>query len=90
MLFVLGYIRDRREGLDEIANLRQRIVDMSRHGNIISKYTAFVAVDMEGAKVEGNLVQKPCPVPTLSQEYKNGLATSVSMKDLIGILFSCL
>ena len=31
---------------------------------------------MEGAKVEGELLKKSCPIPTLSEEYMKGLKES--------------
>ncbi|XP_045212788.2 von Willebrand factor A domain-containing protein 5A-like isoform X2 [Mercenaria mercenaria] len=63
----------------EIKTFRQRIVDLSRHGNIVSKYSAFVAIDTEGKKVEDKAVERPCPVPTLSEEFMSGLQPCCSM-----------
>ncbi|XP_053391795.1 von Willebrand factor A domain-containing protein 5A-like [Mercenaria mercenaria] len=57
----------------EIKTFRQRIVDLSRHGNIVSKYSAFVAIDSAGKKVENKAVERSCPVPTLSKEYMSGI-----------------
>ncbi|XP_053392408.1 von Willebrand factor A domain-containing protein 5A-like isoform X2 [Mercenaria mercenaria] len=61
----------------EIKTFRQRIVDLSRHGNVVSKYSAFVAIDTEGKKVEDKAVVRSCPVPTLSEEFMTGLQTVI-------------
>jgi len=68
--------RDFEKDFHNDSELKNKIINLSCHGNIISKYTAFVAVDMEGAKVEGELLKKSCPIPTLSEEYMKGLRES--------------
>ncbi|XP_053392403.1 von Willebrand factor A domain-containing protein 5A-like isoform X2 [Mercenaria mercenaria] len=64
----------------EDAELRQKIVNFSRQGNIVSRYTAFVAIDTEGKKVSGELSQRSCPVPMVSTEYKDGMYDARLMK----------
>ncbi|XP_052281439.1 von Willebrand factor A domain-containing protein 5A-like isoform X2 [Dreissena polymorpha] len=61
-----------------ILRLRRQIVDVSRHGNIISKFTSFVAVDTEGEKVQGKLEPRSCPIPTVSEEFVKGFNESQS------------
>ena len=47
---------------------------LSTYANIISRMTAFVAVDKDAKKpVEGEMVKRPCPVPVATREFKNGL-----------------
>ena len=43
---------------------------LSTCANIVSKMTAFVAID-KGAmkKVEGEMVKRPCPIPVATQEF---------------------
>ncbi|XP_060552030.1 uncharacterized protein LOC132713443 [Ruditapes philippinarum] len=65
---------------------RKKIISLSCQGNIISKYTSFVAIDTEGKKVEGTAVKKSCPVPSLSSEFLRGIQESL----MIGCSFqSC-
>ncbi|XP_053392399.1 von Willebrand factor A domain-containing protein 5A-like isoform X2 [Mercenaria mercenaria] len=62
-----------QEECENIQTLREKIINISCQGNIISKYTSFVAIDTEGKRVEGKSVQRSCPVPTLSKDYKKGI-----------------
>lgn len=66
------YYTDVENTSKEIDVLRKSILAVSQAANIISKYTAFVAVDKEGAKVEGDLVKRSCPVPKLSDDFLKG------------------
>ncbi|XP_052237802.1 von Willebrand factor A domain-containing protein 5A-like [Dreissena polymorpha] len=62
---------------DKVKDLRKQIVDVSRHGNIVSKFTSFVAVDTEGEKVQGKLERRSCPIPTVSEEFIKGFNKSM-------------
>ena len=55
----------------DIDELRHKIIAVSRHGNIASKFTSFVAVDTEGEKVDGEMKSRLCPVPTVTNELLN-------------------
>lgn len=57
----------------KIQGNRRKVIDLSRNGNIISKYTAFVAIDTEGKTVERKSTERPCPVPTLSDDFQKGM-----------------
>ena len=49
---------------------------LSTSANIISRMTAFVAVDKDAKRpVEGEMVKRPCPVPVATKEFNNGLMT---------------
>ncbi|XP_052777471.1 von Willebrand factor A domain-containing protein 5A-like [Mya arenaria] len=65
---------DPKENIEKVEEIRKKIVGVSRHGNIMSKYTSFVAVDTEGEKVKGELKTRQCPVPTTSEEFLKGMA----------------
>ncbi|XP_052281441.1 von Willebrand factor A domain-containing protein 5A-like isoform X2 [Dreissena polymorpha] len=67
---------------NQVKDLRKQIVDVSRHGNIISKFTSFVAVDTEGEKVQGKLEQRSCPIPTVSEEFVKGFNESMGQSAL--------
>ena len=62
------------EGFDannrrHLAKLGQDILSLSTNANIVSKMTAFVAIDKESKKqVEGVMVKRPCPVPLATSE----------------------
>ena len=46
---------------------------MSICSNIVSKMTAFVAIDKEaGKKVEGEMIKRPCPIPVATKEFQDG------------------
>ena len=77
-IFCQGYYWGNRK--DNTAELREKIISLSRHANIVSKFTAFVAVDKEGEKVEGTMVQRDCPVPTLSPEYLEAANKQVPLR----------
>ena len=54
--------------------LRQDMILLSTSANIISRMTAFVAVDKDAKKpVEGEMVRRPCPVPVATREFYDGL-----------------
>lgn len=63
-----------KEGFDannrrHLAKLGQDILSLSTNANIVSKMTAFVAIDKESKKqVEGVMVKRPCPVPLATSE----------------------
>ncbi|WAQ96448.1 VWA5A-like protein [Mya arenaria] len=59
--------------IDKVEEIRKKIVGVSRHGNIVSKFTSFVAVDTEGEKVKGELKTRRCTVPTTSEEFLKGM-----------------
>ncbi|XP_060569595.1 von Willebrand factor A domain-containing protein 5A-like isoform X2 [Ruditapes philippinarum] len=65
----IGYSAD----LDAIDVNRKKVVSLSCQGNIISKYTSFVAIDTDGKKVEGTAAKRSCPVPSLSSEFVKGI-----------------
>lgn len=48
-------------------------MNLSCHGNVISKFTSFVAVDCDGKAVELEPVDRPCPVPSITQQYLDGI-----------------
>jgi hypothetical protein len=56
-----------------IEEYRKKVVCLSCQGNIISKYTSFVAIDTDGKKVEGTAAKISCPVPSLSREFVKGI-----------------
>ncbi|WAQ96447.1 VMA5A-like protein, partial [Mya arenaria] len=62
-----------KENINKVEEIRKKIVSVSRHGNIVSKFTSFVAVDTEGEKVKGELKTRQCPVPTTSEEFLKGM-----------------
>ena len=50
---------------------------VSKSANIVSKMTAFVAVDTEGQKQkEGEMVKRSCPVPVATKEFTEALHSS--------------
>ena len=47
---------------------------LSRSANIVSRMTAFVAIDKEGKKnVDGEMVKRSCPVPVATKEFSDAL-----------------
>ncbi|XP_052814966.1 von Willebrand factor A domain-containing protein 5A-like isoform X2 [Mya arenaria] len=62
-----------KENIEKVEEIRNKIVGVSRHGNIVSKYTSFVAVDTEGEQLTGELKTRQCPVPTSSEEFLEGI-----------------
>ena len=57
-------------GDETLTRIRQNIITVSTSANIVSKMTAFVAVDTEAkAKVEGEMLKRHCPVPFATQEF---------------------
>ncbi|KAL4230179.1 von Willebrand factor A domain-containing protein 5A [Mactra antiquata] len=55
--------------VNKAEQIRDKIVNLSIHGNVISKFTAFVAVNEGGKTVETEAIDRSCPVPTLSKEF---------------------
>ena len=45
-----------------MTEIREKITLLSTSANVISKMTAFVAVD-KNSKVEGEMVKRSCPIP---------------------------
>lgn len=58
----------------------QKIINISRQGNILSKYTAFVAIDIKGKQVEKKSQTRSCPVPIVTINYLDGLYDADLMK----------
>ena len=59
--------------------VRQNMTLMSTTSNIISKMTAFVAIDKDAKrKVEGDLVQRYCPIPVATPQFGDALHTSMT------------
>ena len=57
-------------GLEPLDKVRSNIKFVSICSNIVSKMTAFVAIDKEaGKKVKGEMVKRPCPIPVATQEF---------------------
>ncbi|WAQ96449.1 VMA5A-like protein [Mya arenaria] len=66
--------------IDKVEEIRKKVVGVSRHGNIVSKFTSFVAVDSEGEKVKGELKTRQCPVPTTSEEFLKGIERDMMLQ----------
>lgn len=58
---------------DQTVDQGQKIIALSCHGNIVSKYTAFVAIDTKGEEVKGKSQKRPCPVPLMTMNYMDGM-----------------
>ena len=57
-----------------MSETRESMILVSKSANIISKMTAFVAVDKDAQeKVEGELVKRSCPVPVATKEFHEAL-----------------
>ena len=57
-----------------MSETRESMILVSKSANIISKMTAFVAVDKDAQKkVEGELVKRSCPVPVATKEFNDAL-----------------
>ena len=79
-----------RHNIDKLKETRQNLILVSKDANIISKMTAFVAIDKEAKKqvVERKLVKRCCPVPVntkftmtgcvVTYEYNSSPIRSVS------------
>ena len=68
-------------GQDTVSETRESMILVSKSANIISKMTAFVAIDKDAQKkVEGELVKRSCPVPVATKEFNDALYLS-NLKD---------
>lgn len=57
---------------DSLNEKRQNIILLSTSANIVSKVTAFVAIDKDaGKQVEGEMVKRACPVPIATPEFND-------------------
>ena len=57
---------------------RQNIILLSTSANIVSKVTAFVAIDKEaGKQVEGEMAKRSCPVPVATPEFSDAVKSTV-------------
>ena len=64
--------RFRTEDRRRLAKLGQGILLLSTNANIISKMTAFVAIDKEANKpVEGEMEKRSCPVPVATPGFED-------------------
>lgn len=62
---------------DKVIEIKNNLILLSKTANIISKMTAFVAVDkMTKKQVEGEMVKRHCPISVATEEYYNTFATS--------------
>lgn len=60
---------------DKMTEIRNRLILLSNSANIISKMTAFVAVDKEaGKQVEGKVVKRQCPIPVATKEFSKAFS----------------
>ncbi|XP_060603762.1 von Willebrand factor A domain-containing protein 5A-like isoform X2 [Ruditapes philippinarum] len=65
----------------EVEELCVRIFSLSCLGNVVSRYTAFVAIDTKGKKVIGDKKTRKCPVPMNTVEYRDGMYDAKLMKE---------
>ena len=71
MYYTVGFGRVDTDSLNE---KRQSIILLSTSANIVSKVTAFVAIDKDaGKQVEGEMVKRACPVPIATPEFNDGI-----------------
>ena len=73
-----------------LSKIRQNMILLSTNANVISKMTAFVAIDKESKKkVEGQRVRRFCPVPVATQEFSDALlmrVRNVQQQAMVSIL----
>jgi hypothetical protein len=66
---------------NQVEELCVKIVSLSCLGNVVSRYTAFVAIDTKGKKVIGDKKTRKCPVPMNTVEYRDGMYDAKLMKE---------
>ena len=67
--YFTGNYRGQQLNIEPATTTQQNIILMSTNANIISKMTAFVAVDKNAdSKVIGEKVKRSCPVPVATQD----------------------
>ena len=66
------YHRLAKASLEE---MKEKTLQLSTNANVISRLTAFVAIDKDSKKkVEGEMMKRSCPVPVATPEFSDALS----------------